>query len=182
MYLPHLKEQAVLLGDTSGKNIHPFFIHYSHLGGAQIYQEQQGSFCVLRVQAVHLRLAVDALATMKEEDDPFAFAQAYFYMGLANGYVQNVNTSIRLLRKSVETVRRNNIRYVPFSIGDATQQEPNILASLPEFSEEVHERAVLLSQMLHSETFMYIVGQPGEGGYHCEDDLKGVLPVRTSFL
>lgn len=119
------------------------------------------------------------MKTIDEQEDPFSFALAYFYMGLAHGYAQNSTMAIRTLRKSVESIRRNGIRYMPISHGNASQQGPNVLTSLPEFSEEVHERAVFLSQMLHSETFMYMAGQPNIGGFYCEDHLKDILHVST---
>jgi hypothetical protein len=146
-----------------------------------VYQEQQGFFCSLPAQAFHLRRTLKSFASMREEDDPFNFALANFYMGLSNGYIQNVKTSIRLLRRSVEVVRRNGIRFVPISSGDACQQHHDSLSSIPEFSEDVHERAAFLSQMLYTESFLFLAGQPGEDVCFFDDKLKPVLHVRLFY-
>lgn len=166
-----------MFGDLSGTFIHPFFIHFANLAGAQAFQEQQGHFGLLYIQALHLHFTLEAFHTMKEEDDPFALAQANFFMGMAYGHIQKIHVAARYLKRSVGIVRRNRIRFIPMLSGDET----NDLCSLPPFSEEVHERAAFLAQMLYSEIVVYLLGQPGAnlGKSPWESHLTDELPVRA---
>jgi hypothetical protein len=182
VYLPTTKQQALILGNLSNTTIHSFFVHFAHLVGCHMYQEFQGRFSLLYIQAIHLRLALEALATMVEEDDPFSLARAYHYMAMAYAYTRNVRYSKHCLRKSVDIIQRRKIRCVAITVGDSTQREPDVLPPVPPFTEEVHERVAFLAQMLYAGTFVYLVGQPEvfESGF--DDGFDFGLPVCVSLL
>lgn len=156
IYLPALKREALFLGDTSGTHLHPFFVHFAELAGSTYYQEILGSYCMLPAQAMHLQCSLDALHSMREEDDPLSLAQAYFYMGMAHAYMQAIKVGKRYFKKCVDVVQRNKIRFVPISNGDGDSL--NIISTPPESQECVHERVVFLAQMVYLEDVVYIIG------------------------
>jgi hypothetical protein len=177
MYIPLVKRQALLTADLSHKRIHPFFVHFAHLVGCQLYQELRGQYILLSIQAVHLRLTLDVLEKMVEEEDPFIFAQANFYVGIAHAYGINAyREAKRYCQTAVQVFRRNNIRFVSVSTGHDVESKREDL-------EELHERTVFLGHMLYLETHVYLIGQPSATmEFEIGEDFKVELPVHSIFL
>jgi hypothetical protein len=182
VHLETRKQQALILGDLSNTIIHPFYVHFAHLVGCHMYQEYQGHFGLLYIQAVHLRLSLEALATMVEEDDPVSLARANHFMAMAHAYTRNVRSSKYYLRKTVDIIQRRQIRCVPISRTDSAHHESKVLTKVPPFSEEVHERVVFLAQMLYAGTFVYLAGQPEGFGSAFDDSFDFGLPVCAAFF
>lgn len=183
MYLTAVKEKALLLGDLSGAIIHPFFVHLANLAGVQFYQERLGRYCLLPILAGHLQSTLEALTTMKEEDDPISLARAYWAMTIVYAFPSAIRAAQRYLLRAVEIIRRNNIRFVRYLADSGSQLELSVPSILEPFSEEVHERVAFLADMLHVETYIYIAGQPGGPYYyHSENYYKFELPARIVFL
>lgn len=182
IYLPWVKRQAVLRGDTSSLDVHPFYIHYANLVGCQLYQERLGAYSLLPIQAVHLVSTLEALESMDELGDPLAIAQANSLIGSAFGYANALRKAKGFLRKSVEIVRRNNVRFVEIQSGEAAQQRLDIRSS-PELLEQVHERAVVLAQMVHVEILSYLIGQqPSTMGLNYDAENTSEMNVSTSCI
>lgn len=152
-------------------------IHFANFVGCVFYQERRGSYFLSGIQSAHLQLALDALGTMREEDDPFSLAQANFFMGMAYGHTQVIASAKQYLMRAVQITRRHNIRFVPMS-------EEGSPHSPPEFTEEVHERVAFLAHMLHLETAMYLVDKPPSAppGVNFEEHIEYQLPVSASLL
>lgn len=120
-------------------------------------------------------------------------AQANFLMGMAYGHIKDISSAkkweagkrcgTRYLRnprafiRAVEITRRYNIRFVPAS-------EEGRLDSLPEFTEEVHERVAFLAHILHLETAMQLVDKPlpKPSGANFKEHIEHELPVSRSPL
>lgn len=178
VYFPPPKLEVFLRGDTSSTILHPFFIHFGHLCGSQFYQEEHGQYFLLSIQAGHLLLSQEALKTMQEKGDPFTYAQAHFYMGFAYTYARSVVLGNRLLKRAVEVIRRNNIRFVPMSTGDLA--EHNLVSAVVEPLDLMRERVTLLSGVVFIGIIFYLVGQPALVlGFTFEDDYKSAMPVST---
>lgn len=176
MFFPPAKLEVFLRGDTSSPLLHPFFIHFGHLCGSQFYQEEHGQYFLLHVQAGHLLLSREALKTIQEKDDPFTYAQAHFYLGFAYTYARSILPGKRHLKRAVEALRRNNIRFVPMSTGD--MEEYNPISTVVEPLDLVRERITLLSGVVFVEIMFYLVGQPSLVlGFKVGDDYKSEMPV-----
>lgn len=182
VHFPPKKLDALLLGDTSSRIVHCFFIHFAHFVGAQFYQERLGSYSAVAIQARHLRLSWDALKTMKEESDPLAFAQANFYIGCAYTYVQSMQIGKRYLKRAVEIIDRRKFRFVPISVGDTSDHELKSFLPSAEPLDLMLERVSLLSQMVFIEVMSYLLGQPSSIlGYHFGDKYRSELLVHLYF-
>lgn len=157
-------------------------MHFAHLAGAQEYQERQGYYSVLPIQARHLYLTQVALRSMEESDDPLAFAQATYYMGYAYLSVQSINTGLRYLRRSLQVICRNNIRFVQLSTGDTVDHKLDTLPSQTHLEpmELTLERATMLSNLLFLGIRFFLVGQPSVAvvGLQFSKDFSSQMPVR----
>lgn len=101
------------------------------------------------------------LKGMNEKEDPFTVAQANFYLGTAAIYCRSVGVGKRYLKRSVDIIRRNNIRFVPIPRDEAyTGQGANTVLSSVEPMELIEERVTLLAQVVSMELLIYLVGQP----------------------
>lgn len=101
---------------------------------------------------MHLHLTLDALASMKERDDPYSYAQAHLFLALTYGYAHSMSLGKRYLKKAVEIIRRNRLRFVPISDGDVAQSQE-------EDTESLYERVTVLAQMVYVGIITYLVGQ-----------------------
>jgi hypothetical protein len=163
-FLASPKREAIFRGDVTSGIIDPFFVHFAHLTGCHFYQERLGRYFLLPIRSKHLHLALQALRTMKEEDDPFSFAQANFFIGTAYLYVRAVHVGNRYLKRAIQTIKRNNIRFVSSSRRDyiSSEPNPNIDPPLPETEslEIVYERCLLLGELVYIGVVFYMIGQP----------------------
>lgn len=90
---------------------------------------------------------------MNEETDPFCFARANFFLGMAHGYIQGLRQAKSYHRIAMDVVRRNGIRFVTMSDGGAVT---NVVEPL----EEVHERSAILAHMVYLANHIYLLGKP----------------------
>jgi hypothetical protein len=109
------------------------------------------------MEALHLHLAYKFLASLNEEDDPFAYAQAFGCLATGNLWSYDLDEGKRCLKKAVDCVQRHSIRFAP------APGQDDIVFAKPEYSEEVHERATLLTSLATSETLIRLcIGETGD--------------------
>ena len=127
---------------------------------------------------MHLQLCWESLIPMREEDDPFTKVQAWSFMASAAIFTHNITRSKHYLKRCVEIVKRNDIRFVLRSTEEDTD---HVISSRSlEFTEEAHERAVLLGQILYWLTYLYLLdGHSEEFSSAIERQFRFELPVRT---
>lgn len=125
-----------------------------------------------------MQLTWESLSDMREEVDPFQLARAYHFLSMACLYTHNLAVGKRYQSISFDILKRNNIRFVPSSSGH------NVLPTVREFSEEAHERASFLGQLIYSELdLQLVVGEPAELSAELEHQFRYELPVSfVSFI
>lgn len=144
---------------------------------SQYYQEAKGRYFLYPTQAAQLHLCLSALASMEEENDPLCLARANMFMGSAYGYAHALQIAKKYFKRSVDIIKKYEIRFVPIPTGGTAQQRSNILASR-EALEEVRERAAFLAQTLHTKTWAYLVGHsPFNMGFEFFGGSKSEVPV-----
>jgi len=144
LYFSSAKHQAIILGDTSGTVVHPFFIHFAQLAGCHFYQERRGEFFLLRLEAMYLDMVWDSFKDMIEDGDSFAVAQAYQLMSLAYFYSQHTHLGRKLFQKAIALFRTH---WIDFST-----------PSLPDLTESLQERMAFLGEAIYTEidcTFLF---------------------------
>jgi len=163
-FLASPKREAIFRGDVTSGVTHTFFVHFAHLIGCHFYQERLGHYFILPIQFKHLDLALQALRTMQEDDDAVSFAQANFLIGTAYLYVRALHVGNWYLKRAIHTIKRHHIRFVSSSRRDyiSSEPNPNIDPPLPEIEspEIVHERCLLLGEIVYVGVLFYMMGQP----------------------
>jgi len=137
LYFPPTKQQAIILGDTSGTVVHPFFIYLAQLAGCHFYQERRGEFFLLHLEAMYLDMAWDSFKDMTEGNNSFAVAQAYLLMSLAYLYPQQAYLGRKFFQKAIALFRAH---WVDFSTSPP-----------PELTESLQERIGFLGEAIYTE-------------------------------
>lgn len=150
------KFQAIVLGDMSGTQVHPFFVLFAELSGRHFYQISRAQWLFWEAQGILAHLTFRALMSMKAEDDPVSYVQAHWSM--ASGLMTAGSPIIaqRHYQMALNAIKEHDIRFVkPHSAGEL---HPGF-----HFTEQDHERVVLLGKVIHSESFisLYLTGLPG---------------------
>jgi len=95
-----------------------------------------------------------SLMSMTAEDDPISYVQAHWSMGSGLVTAGSVTIAMRHYKMALKVIKEHDIRFVkrdpPADIG-------------VHFTEQDHERAVLLGKVIHFESFLslYLTGLPG---------------------
>lgn len=148
-----------------------------------MYQERRGDFTYLYLIGLNMQMAWEAVAGMREEDDPFLLAQTYHYLFFGFMHSNNLIPAKRFLRRSAGIVKRYNIRFVPISNSDAAAHSSHVVSSIPPFSDEIWERAVLLAKLVYSDIHLHLV--TGHFENVCTDletQFRMELPVPDLYL
>lgn len=137
--------------------------------GSQLYRAVPGVFPYLYHQALCTQMLWEALLSLHADEDPFGYVQVH--QALASGFlcicVPTLRTR-RLLVKSIATAQKYQLRFV---CHPGTQQIPN-------FSDEVHERVVCLSQLIYLQICLNLLDKRKEVPlYDLEKQFEQDLPV-----
>ena len=166
LYIPPAKQRAIILGDTSGTVVHPFFIHIAQLGGCHFYQERRGEFFLLHLQAMYLDMVWDAFKDMAENDNSFVATQAYMLMSLAYLYGHNGHLGRKFFQKAIALFRPHWIDFSTFPP--------------PDLTDPLRERIAFLCGAIYSEidcNFMF--GFVQEFTVDLEHSIRYELPVSS---
>ena len=150
------KFQAIVLGDMSGTQVHPFFVLFAEFSGRHFYQICRAQWLFWDAQGILAHLLFRSLMSMKPEDDPVSYVQAHWSMASGLTTVGSPIVARRHYRMALNAIKEHDIRFVkPHSAGE--------LHLGVHFTEQDHERAVLLGKVIHSESFisLYLTGLPG---------------------
>lgn len=124
----------------------------------------------------HLKLAYQTLQRMKEEDDPFIYAQAHHYLSVSAMVGQRTPTATVYHEEAVKIVERNGLHILKdpdCMISDQTHLEAS----------EVLERAVLLATLLHIEIVLGLFNPKKRTlCYAIEEEFRYRFPVCPSGL
>lgn len=151
---------------------------FSHNNPAQtipghFYQEQRFQTSLAHIQAMHLQLCWESLLTMREAHDPLEKAQAWMFMASAAIHIHHITRAKHYLKRCLEIMKRHKIRMVSSETGIV-----NTSSCGPPFTEEIHERVVLLSQLLYWLTYIYLLDGHSEEDYpDLEHQFRFELPV-----
>lgn len=172
IYLSFAQQQAIILGDTSGSFIHPFFIKFAHLVGCHFHRRHSSDDSLVQLEAKYLFFVLRALSSMKEEADPVSYVHAYWFVAMACVTTGNSPKAVRFMKEAANAVERNRDLFLSKLPG---------LSSVPvavtvDYSEDLHGRLGLLAHMLCFRTYMsiYLVDS---GVYPIPDSVPDKIPV-----
>lgn len=173
IYLSFAQQQAIILGDTSGSFIHPFFIEFAHLVGCHFHRRYTMDDNLMQLESTYLFTVLRALSSMKEGSDPVSYAHAHWLVAMACVTTGNSKKAVKFMKEAVNAVERNRDLFL--------SQLPG-LNSLPvtasvDYSEDLHERLGLLAHILWFRTYMSIF-LVDSGVYPMPDTIPDRIPVR----
>jgi hypothetical protein len=114
---------------------------------------------------------------MREEDDPFCKAQAWIFMASASIFTHNITRAKHYLRRVVEIVKRNGIRFVLSRLNAGDPEDATV-----GYTEEAHERAAFMAQLLYWLTYLYLLdGHSEVYRDELERQFRDELPVSLCF-
>lgn len=180
--LTFAKQHAIALGDLSSTIIHRFFTYYMTVFGCHLDQERRRSFDLIHVQALLTQLCLETVLTMVEEQDPFSFVQAYYFMASSCFYTYTYVPGKRYLKKAIDIVKRHGIRMVDRSYSDSSDSpDYNMIKDPPpEHLESVRERVAILTQMLFTPLqHRLMTGEHIHLSNYLEAQFRNELPVGT---
>lgn len=174
------KFQAIVLGDMSGIQVHPFFVFFAEFSGRHFYQVSRAQWLFWEAQGILAHLMFRSLMSMKVEDDPVSYVQAHW--SVATGLMTAGSPIIagRHYRMAASVIKGYDIRFAkPHPAGGLD------LDASVRFTEQDHERAVLLGKVIHFESFLslYLTGLPGARPWSDDDeDREASLSVGSNTL
>lgn len=166
----------MVLGDTSGTQVHPFFVLFAEFSGRHFYQVSRSQWVFWEAQGILAHLTFRSLMSMKAEDDPVSFIQAHWSMAMGLMTAASPIIARRHYQMALKAIKEHDIRFVrPDPTGES---RPGI-----NFTEQDHERAALLGKVIHFESFLslYLTGLPGARPWD-EDDGERSLTVGPDAL
>ncbi|KAF9646810.1 hypothetical protein BDM02DRAFT_2889392 [Thelephora ganbajun] len=138
------KQQALLRGDTSGAVIHPFFISAAQSLGMHFCEGMGNLPAMIRLQAKYLQTCLELLADIFKGHDWELRAQAVLWAVVGSVISWQSHLTTLYVKKSCEAVNTAKLQFVP------TYGRP------PAFSEDLHEKFCVLSQVIYFENFSFL--------------------------
>ena len=134
-------------------------------------QGMEDSPSMVRLQAKHLQQCFEWLAEIFKEHDWELRAQVALWV-TSSSIVLSIDHSISLyMQRSCEAVNTGGLQFVP------TYGRP------PEFSEDLHEKLSVLSQIIYFENFLFLTHGRAEPTMtqRIEKEFRYQLPVRLNY-
>jgi hypothetical protein len=172
IYLSFAQQQAIILGDTSGLFIHPFFIEFAHLVGCHFHRRYSSGNDLMQLETTYLFTVLRALSSMREEANPISYAHAHWLVAMACVTTGNSQKAVKFMKEAAHAVERNRDLFL--------SQLPG-LSSVPvtvsvDYSEDLHEKLGLLAHILWFRTSMSIF-LVDSGVYPMPDNVPDKIPV-----
>ena len=139
------KQQALLQGDITGDAIHPFFVYGAQVWGMYFCDSMVNSPAMIRLQAKYLQITLGLLGEISKGHDWELRAQVGVWITSGSLTLRRGDVTNLYLRKSCEAVEMARLQFIP------TYGPP------PKFSEELHEKLSILSQIIYFENFSFLV-------------------------
>ena len=163
--LTHEKLGAFLRGDQSGTVVHRFFVFIAQASALGFILKPTPP--TVRLQGRRSKIAFEWLAELFKGGDYRLKVQAAACTASGYALLNLPQTSLLYIWKSCGFIQAGNIRFIP------TCGRP------PEFSEDLHETFVALSQTVYMATYLFLVGKGPEprATVELEKEFRQELPV-----
>ena len=158
---------ALIRGDQSGTVLHPLFVCATQVYGMQFIPGVDNTPAMVMFCARRTQVGWEHLAELFKGKDDWVKLQATLL--IASGYIFARMTQMGLLyiQKGCDLIKVGKLQFVP------TCGRP------PEFSEELHEILVSLSQTMYWANYLFLMcgGPEPHATYKLEKEFRHELPV-----
>lgn len=172
IYLPGSKQDAILRGDLSNTVVHPFFVHA--LVGLGIY------FCTgigdspttVLLHARHAQRAFEQISEVSGGSNASLTVQVLFSLTSMTLHSRWLGFARKCLIKTCVALNAAGLRFIPVD------------GRPPGFTEDVRERLVVLSQVIHLENYMFLTidGMEPKMTARIEKEFRDDLQVKIRSL
>ena len=162
-----LRQQALVNGDMSNVVLHRFFVYKFLSLGMHYSAILNGAPPMVLLHASYIQKFWEELAAIQQGEDLDLKVQAMFFMTSACLFVRLVRLANLYLWKACKVLNGADMRFVP------KYGHP------PPFSDEIHERSTVLSQLIWMENYLFLTcdgGKP-ELTMRIEMEFRNDLPV-----
>ena len=171
IYFPGPKQDAILREDLSGTVVHPFFVHAMGPFGMYFCADVGDSPRMIRSRAKHAQRTFELIAEMSIGNDVDLLVQVLFSMASMSLHARFLDFSRHNLKKACIALNAATLRFIPDT------------GRPPELTEEVRERAVVLSQIIFLENYMFLAvdGIEVKMAARIEEEFRQDLQVGVHF-
>jgi len=166
------KQQALLRGDTSGAVLNPYFIYGAQTLGMYLCEDMEYSPALIRHQAIQLQTSFEIFAEIFTGHDWELRAQVALWVSAVSIVLSIPDFTLSVLQKSCEAINTAGLQFIP------TYGRP------PEFSENLHEKLSVLSQVIYFENLYFLTcgGAEPTMTARIEEEFRNQLQVRLAFI
>ena len=140
----------MLRGDTSGAIIHPFFIPAAHSLGMHFCEGVENSPAMVKIYAKYVQKSLEFLTEILVMREWELQAQVALWITMGSIVMRLNYVTPGYIKKGCEAISLGGLCFVP------TYERP------PDFSDELHEKLTVLSQIIYFENFLFLT----RGGAH----------------
>ena len=161
------KTEAFLRGDQSGTVLNRLFVRGAQLLGAMSCPDVDATPTMVRFHARRTQLTWEALAEVFNGKDYVLKAQAAVVVAAGFILISMTHLAIFYIQKGCGFIKAGNLQFVP------TFGRP------PEFSEDLHETSITLSQTIYWANYLFLMrgGPEPRAIAMLEREFRQVLPV-----
>ena len=165
--LSHEKLDALIRGDQSDTVVDRFFVYGSHALGMPYCMHTDDTPAMVRLLAMRSQLCWERLAELVKGKNDKLKVQVTLIVATTNIYVRLVQSAAFYIQKCCDFINAGNMQFVP------TYGRP------PEFSEELHETLVALSQTIYWANYLFLMcgGPEPRATAKLEKEFRQDLPV-----
>ena len=158
---------AFLAGDQSGAVVNRGFVCWAHAFGMLFSPEVDDSPTMLKFYTRRGQIAWESLAGLLETKDYEAALRALIVAAASSTLVLMTQMGFLYIQKCCDIIGAGNLHFVP-TIGPP-----------PEYSEDLHENLVALSQTIYWANYMFLMrgGPEPRATVNLEKEFRQELPV-----
>ena len=168
------KMEAFIRGDQSGTVLNRGIVSGAHVLGMLFLPDVKDTPTMLKFYARRSQVALECLAELLEGKDYRTAIQSLTMTTSSYIFIPMTQTAQLYVQKSCDLIEAGNLRFVP------------ICGRPPEFSEDLHETLVALSQTIYWANYLYLMrgGPEPRATANLEREFRHELPVGeiTSIL
>ena len=171
------KQQALVDGDTSGAVLNPFFVLAAQSLGMHLCEGMDNSPAMVRLQARHVQSSLELLAEILGGRDLELKAQVALWVAAGSLIMRLSDLTYPYIERACEAVNSAGLQFIP------TYGRP------PEYTESLHEKLSVLSQIIYFENYLFLTcggANPTmtariEEEFRCRLQVRFVRSLRLAF-
>ena len=158
---------AFLVGDQSGAVVNRGFVCWAHAFGMLFSPEVNDSPTMLRFYTRRGQVAFESLAGFLETKDYEAALRGLIVAASSSTLVFMTHMGFLYIQKCCDVIEAGNLRFVPAA------------GPPPEYSEDLHQDLVALSQTIYWANYLFLMrgGPEPRGTINLEKQFRQELPV-----